>query len=76
MEGHERVRWSVLMGECHIETEVWGSMGRMEGDEAGVWSLVLRAQDMESHANLESEQPINIEQQKGKEEEKTHKYTR
>ena len=51
-------------------------MGRMEGDEAGVWSLVLRAQDMESHANLESEQPINIEQQKGKEEEKTHKYTR
>jgi len=57
MEGQKSVRWSVLIGECHIETE---SMGRMEGDEAGVGSLVQRAQDLKSHANLEGEQPINI----------------
>ena len=59
MEGQKSVRWSVLIGECHIETEVTKNMGRMEGDEARVGSLVQRAQDLEIHANLEGEQPIN-----------------
>lgn len=36
MEGHTNVKWPVLIGECRAETEVWGSVGRTEGDEAGV----------------------------------------
>ena len=52
MERQNSMRWSVLIGECHIETEVTESMGRMEGGEAGVGSLVQRAQSLESHANL------------------------
>lgn len=36
------VEMNVLIGECHIETEVTKNMGRMEGDEARALEVWFR----------------------------------